>query len=190
MPEDGCQLQDQLYKLLEYCENNQMLINGDKSKVMLFNTGRKYDFMPKLHLDNHANLEVVEKFKLLGVHIRSDLKWFDNTDQICSKGYQRIWMLRRLKGLGASSPELLDVYQKQIRSVLEMAVPVWEPGLKKEEEKQIERVQKTAFYVILGDVHTSYENSLTVLGSQTLKERRSQICLNFAKKALKQKLVQ
>ena len=136
MPKDGCHLQEQLYKLLEYCEEKKMLINGDKTKVMLFNTGRKYDFMPKLHLGNPLHLEVVEKFKLLGVHIRSDLKWFENTDQICSKGYQRIWMLRRLKGLGASRHELLDVYQKQVRSVLEMAVPVWEPGLSKEEEKQ------------------------------------------------------
>ena len=66
-----------------------------------------------------------------------------------------------------------------------MAVPVWEPGLTKEEEKQIERVQKTALCVILGDVHTSYGNSLTVLGCQTLQDRRSQKCLNFAKKALK-----
>ena len=44
-------------------------------------------------------------------------------------------MLRRLKNLGAKEEELLDVYTKQIRSVLEMAVPVWEPGLTKKEKK-------------------------------------------------------
>ena len=86
---------------------------------------------------------MVEKFKLLGVQIRSDLKWFDNSNYICQKGYERLWMLQRLKGLGANSSELLDVYEKQVRSILEMAVPVWEPGLTKEETKQIERVQKT-----------------------------------------------
>ena len=64
-----------------------------------------------------------------------------------------------------------------------MAVRVWEPGLTKEEEKQIERVQKTAFW--LGEVHTNYGNSLNVLGCQTLKNRWSQICINFSKKALK-----
>ena len=26
-------------------------------------------------------LEVVDKFKLLGIHIRSDMKWYDNTDK-------------------------------------------------------------------------------------------------------------
>jgi hypothetical protein len=51
-------------------------------------------------------------------------------------------MLRRLKGLGASTNELLDVYQKQVRSVLVMAVPVWQPALTKQESRQIERVQR------------------------------------------------
>ena len=185
MPDDACKMQDQLDKMLEFCEQNQMMINGDKTKVMLFNTGRKYDFMPRLTINGQMNLEVVEKFKLLGVHLRSDLKWSDNTDYICIRGYQRIWMLRRLKSLGANNLELLDVYHKQIRSVMEMAVPVWEPGLSKLESKQIERVQKTAFYVILGDKFTSYDQSLETLSSDTLQDRRSKLCLNFAMKAIK-----
>ena len=67
-------------------------------------------------------LEVVESFKLLGVIIRCDLKWCDNTNFICKKGYSRLWMLRRLKGLGATAYEMLDVYQKLVMPVLEMAV--------------------------------------------------------------------
>ena len=51
----------------------------------------------------------------------------DDTDYICKKGYARLWMLRTLKGLGATVKDLLDVYQKQIRSGLEMAVLVWHP---------------------------------------------------------------
>ena len=51
-----------------------MIVNGNKTKVMLFNSGRKYDFMPRLTLDGQTNLEVVDRFKLLGVHIRNDLK--------------------------------------------------------------------------------------------------------------------
>ena len=185
MPEDGCQMQEQINKLLEYCRQNQMLINGDKTKVMLFNTGKKYDFMPRLSIDGRENLEVVEKFKLLGVQLRSDLKWSDNTDFICKKGYERIWMLRRLCGLGATDQEVLDVYLKQIRSVMEMAVPVWEPGLNKQEVKQIERVQKTAFYVILGERYTTYGRALEVLNCDTLQDRRVKLCTNFATKALK-----
>ena len=62
-----------------------MKINEKKCKVMIFNTGRKYDGMPQLTLSGHGDnyLEVVETFKLLGVIIRSDLKWSENTDYIC-----------------------------------------------------------------------------------------------------------
>ena len=66
---------------------------------------------------------------------------------------------------------------------LGMAVPVWEPGLTKEESKQIERVQKTACYIIMGDEHTRNMNFLQELGCQTLKEIRGEIGLKFAKKA-------
>ena len=53
-----------------------MVINTDKSKVMIFNTARKYDGMPCLTLPGMGGqkLEVVESYKLLGVKIRSDLK--------------------------------------------------------------------------------------------------------------------
>ena len=50
--------------------------------------------------------KVVETFKLVGVLIRSDMKGFDNTDYICNIGYSRLWMIRRLKGLGANKNEI------------------------------------------------------------------------------------
>ena len=64
-------------------------------------------------------------------------------------------MIRRLKGLGANTKELLDVYQKQVRSVFEMAVPVWHPVITQQERKQIEIIQKCALYIILGGDYTS-----------------------------------
>ena len=129
-------------------------------------------------------LEVVEKFKLLGVIIRSDLKWSD-TDYICQKGYSRLWILRRLRGLGADILEMVDVYEKQVRPVLEMAVPVWQPALTQQESTQIERVQRCALYIILGEKYKSYEEALEILKFKTLEERREKLCENFAKKALK-----
>jgi hypothetical protein len=187
LPSDACQLQDQLNQLVAYSERNQMRINEGKSKVMIFNTGRQYDGMPKLTISGRGDeyLEVVEKFKLLGVILRSDMKWYDNTEYICQKGYARLWMLRRLKGLGASETEMLDVYQKQVRSVLELAVPVWQPALTQQEVRQIERVQRCALYIILGEDYLSYAHALDMLECDNLHDRRHRLCENFAKKSLK-----
>ena len=80
---------------------------------------------------------------------------------------------------------MLDVYQKQVRSVLELAVPVWQAGLTQQEVKQIERVQRTAFYIILGDNYKDYDNALDLLQCDRLAERRYKLCKNFVKKAVR-----
>ena len=84
-------------------------------------------------------------------------------------------MLIRLKKLGASQSEMTDVYNKQIRCVLELAVAVWMPGLTMAEIDQIERVQKCAVHVILGDSYLSYSQALSNLGTDKLSDRRSKL---------------
>ena len=80
--------------------------------------------MPQLVLEDDQPLKVVEEIKLLGVVVSSDISWRSNTDYICLKSYAKLWMLRRLKPLGASTVELIDVYKKQIMCSLEFSVPV------------------------------------------------------------------
>ena len=48
---------------------------------MSFNFSTKYDYMPKLSLENEQ-LEVVDSTKLLGVIISSDLKWNHHTEDV------------------------------------------------------------------------------------------------------------
>ena len=93
--------------------------------------------------------------------------------------------LRRLKAHGACTDDLVDVYTKQVRCVLELAVAAWSPGITSGQVAQIERVQKAAFAVILGDDYIDYRNALAMLGLQTLSERRKALCLKFGKKCLK-----
>ena len=98
---------------------------------------------------------MVEEMKILGVVLSSDLKWNANTQNIVTNAFKRVWMLRRLKVLGKAVPELKDLYIKQIRSVLELAVPVWHSSLTQSNISDIERVQKTSLHIILGDEYVS-----------------------------------
>ena len=88
--------------LSEYATGNKMRANKKKTKVMIFNTARKYDFTPTLNISEDL-LEVSEEIKLLGVKITDDLKWNLNNQYITTKAYSRLWMLRKLKNLGANS---------------------------------------------------------------------------------------
>jgi hypothetical protein len=162
-----------------------MRLNQDKTKAILFNNAVKYDSLPNLRLENDSGVEVVEEMRLLGVQVRADLSWRSNTTTMCQSAYARLWMLRRLKPLGATVEELLDVYDKQIRCMVEFAAPVWTSGLTLAEENQIERVQKAAFAIMLDQEYNSYARALTKLNRTTLNLRRHELNLKFAKKALK-----
>ena len=87
--------------------------------------------------------------------------------------------------MGASVDELLDVYDKQIRCMVEFASPVWTSGITVDEINQIERVQKAVFAIILNQRYTSYARALTSLSRTTLGSRRQAVNMNFANKALK-----
>ena len=49
----------------------------------------------------------------------------------------------------------------------------------------IERVQKVALKIILGERYSSYSEALELTGLESLKSRRKKLCLNFAKKCPK-----
>ena len=114
----------------------------------------------------------MKEIKLLGVHIPSDLKCNLNTHEMTKIACTRLWLIRRLKLLGANKEELLDVYVKQIGSVLECAAVVWHPGLTVTNTQNIERVQKACLAVILGRSYESYESALHDTGLERLTTRR------------------
>ena len=174
----------QLKETQEYAESNKMKINASKTKLILFNPCKTKDFMPDIELKG-TRIDVVEKTKLLGVIISSNLSWSANTQYIVERCSKKTWVLRRLKYLGATHEDLLDVYCKQIRIIAEFAVPVWNSSLTGDDVVKLERIQKIAFNIILGDEYLSYTNALKLLGMQKLSERRKYLCLKFAKKSLK-----
>ena len=53
------------------------------------------------------------------------------------------------------------------------------------ERQDIERVQKGALHIILGDKYDSYRNALKATNLETLETRRDRLCLKFGKKAEK-----
>ena len=68
------------------------------------------------------------------------LKWSKNTIYIVDKALSRVWTMRRLNNLGFPEDFILDVYTKEIRSILEFAVPVWNGALTETDCRAIEKV--------------------------------------------------
>ena len=138
-------------------------------------------------MSDKDNIDIVEETKLLGVIIRSDLKTVLNTDYIVKKAYKRMWMLRRLKHLGAETSELLDVLRQQVISVCELTVPYWGPNITVSESIQIERVLRTGLYIVYGDKFKNYEWVLIESNMEPLMERRQKLMERFSQKCYKSK---
>ena len=81
--------------------------------------------------------------------------------------------------------DLLNVYIKQIRSLAEFAVAVWNSSLTGDDIVNLERIQKTALHIIMGQEYKSYNSALKTAGVEKLSERRKKICIKFAKRAQK-----
>ena len=113
----------------KFAFENKMKVNPKKTKIILFNKSRKFDFPPELKLSGGEFLEVVPDVKLVGVIVDQRLSWQRNTDYICNKATQKLWIIRRLKKYNLGISTLLDVYIKEVRSLLEHGVPVWHSGL-------------------------------------------------------------
>ena len=181
----GCSnVQKQLKRIEEYAENNEMKINYKKTKLMVFNPCWSKDFMPEMVLGG-VELEVVEEMRLLGLIVTPDMKWASNTKHIVKRAFSKLWMVRRLKGLGVTTDQLVDVYVKQVRSILELAVPAWHGAISQADATDIERVQKCALHIILDDSYSSYKEALVLVDLEMLYERREKLCLKFARKAEK-----
>ena len=75
---------------------------------------------------------------LLRVVVSDDLQWATNTEYICTKARRKLWILRRMLCLKLTKAEMFDIYTKEIRSILEFAVPVWHSGLTRKQVSEIE----------------------------------------------------
>ena len=175
---------DYLNKLSDWTEKNKMKLNEKKTAIMIFNPTKKYQFSTRLMLNNNL-LNIPQKTKLLGLIISSDLTWHKNTKMLVKKAYQRTMLLKKLFEFSVPKSDLITIYIQFVRSVLEQSCPVWHSSITKEEETNLERVQRVSLRIILKEKYEDYENALLQTDLQTLKERRETLCLEFATKCTK-----
>ena len=101
------------------------------------------------------------------------------------KSYARLLILRKLYSFNIPLKDLVQIYTTYIRSFLEQSCVVWHSSLTESDSDKLERVQKVSLRIILKDSYESYENALSKTNLETLKDRRTKLCLKFAKNSTK-----
>ena len=81
--------------------------------------------------------------------------------------------------------DLIEVYVLYIRSLAKYCLVAFHPSLTIEQSNKIERIQRTALKIILGDMYIDYSAALEMSSLDTLYARRTKRCLDFALKSTK-----
>ena len=99
-------LQKSLIALHIWCRKNGMLLNTDKTKVMIITSRQK-----RLHIltlsYNDIELQITTGDKILGVYIGGNLTWNNHYQFVCRKISSYIWLLSRISRFLSNEHRLL-----------------------------------------------------------------------------------
>ncbi|CAI5669465.1 unnamed protein product [Oreochromis niloticus] len=134
---------EEVHRLAEWCDTNNLLLNTEKTKELIVDYRRNADPHPPIHIKGTA-VERVSSFKFLGVHISEDLTWTTNCSKLVKKAHQRLFFLRTLRKNHLSSDILVNFYRCTIESILTNCITVWYGNCSASDRKALQRVVKTA----------------------------------------------
>ena len=150
IPNEHLRTQKYVEDINKWTEENKMELNEKKTSNMLFNFTKDFQFTAEINLKN-VNLETSNQTKLLGTIITNDLKWHENTKLIIKKANKKMIMLHKFAKFTSNKSHLMHLFKSQVRGILEYCSTVWHSSLTEADSNDIERVQKAAMRLIMGN---------------------------------------
>jgi hypothetical protein len=103
--------------LAVWCQDSNLSLNVSKAKELIVDFRRKRGEHAPIHIDG-ADVERVESFKFLGIHITKDLTWPTHTRTVLKRARQCLVPFRRLKRFGMGPRILRKLYSFTIEGIL------------------------------------------------------------------------
>ena len=144
-----CKLHSDLHNIVTWCNLNRLVINTDKSKVMVLCTPQKRCRLTNTCLSLYVNnilLENVNCHKILGLHIDNSLSWNDHIQFLSKSLSQLVGLLNRSKHLLNRESKLL-FYNSYIHSRFTYCLPIWGRSASLHLDK-LWKIQKRALRII------------------------------------------
>ena len=120
-------LNQDLAHVKQWCKQNRMVANIDKTKAMIITTYQKAAKLPRCTLNvlyDNVPLENVDNEKLLGVIVDKHLTWKHHVDKTCKSISKSIALLRRIKKYLPHQTRL-TYYKAYIQPHLDYCNTVW-----------------------------------------------------------------
>lgn len=140
LSESDSGLQHALNVFYSYCNEWQLNVNVEKTKVLIFSKGRpnrNYNFV-----FNDKQLEIVNEYKYLGIYMSRSGSFLKTKKYIAEQGSKAMYsLLSRVRKLDLPFDIIIDLYNKMVLPVLLYGCELWGYG----NLEVIERVQLKFF---------------------------------------------
>ena len=172
---------------VSWSELNQLQLNTSK---MIVNFRRKVSHFTLVNIQG-LDIEVVESYKFLGVHLNNKLDWTDNTHALYKKGQSRLHLLRRLRSFGVCRALLRTFYDSVMASAIFYAVVCWRGGSTDRDRSRLNKLIRRASSVLdcpLDSIEEVGERrmlaKLTSIMDNTLHDTEGSLSSSFSSRLL------
>ena len=131
------------------CGNNHLILNVNKAKGMIMDFGRTSNKSNNISIMGEE-VEVVEEYKYLGVHLDNRLDWRCNTYAVYKKGQNRLYFLKKLQSFSVCNKMLHIFYKSVIESAILSAAIRWGSSIRDSDLKLNKPIKKAGS--VLGTV--------------------------------------
>ena len=136
----------ELGEVVEWCEEQNLILNVKKTKEIVFDARSVGDHSPILI--HGEGVEQVTSYKYLGIFFDSQLNWANQVDSVCSRINQRLHFLRRLRVHGVARNIMLLFYRATMESIIRYGITTWFGNLSVKLKTQLQNLIKRAGKII------------------------------------------
>ncbi len=133
---------------VKWCDENVLKLNVEKTKELIIDFRRNKEAILLVTI-NGQNIEIVQSYKYLGVHLDSKLNWKRNSEVVFKKAQSRLFFLRKLSSIGIGRKLLYVFYQGILASVLFYSVLCWGGSITVEDKNRINKMIRKAGSIIV-----------------------------------------
>ena len=127
-----------------WCQNNFLNLNISKTKEMIFCLNKKLNPQANHILIDNSPVEIVEKYKYLGVYIDNKLNWNEHISYLKSSMNKRLFLLRTLRKFNINKKILANFCDSSLLSVLTYAIQAWYPPCNASSKIQLQSIVNRA----------------------------------------------
>ena len=132
-----------IQRFVEWCHANFLTLNVSKTKKIIIDFRLLKEIPPPVII-NEQSVEIVDKYKYLGLVIDFKLNWNEHVNILIKRLNQRLYFLRRLRSFNFSSNSLKMFYLSIIESIICFGISCWGNSITSNDKNRINKIIKKA----------------------------------------------